>query len=45
MINPLVEYAGKEGYELTGDIYGRENTNYFIDGKRLGLYRVYAPLK
>jgi len=45
MINPLVEYARKEGYELTGDIYGRENTNYFIDGKRLGLYRVYAPFK
>ena len=45
MITPLVEYAKKEGYELTGDIYGRENTNYFVGGKRLGLYRVYAPLK
>lgn len=45
MIGPLLEYARKEGYELTGEIYGRENTNYFIDGKRLGMYRLYAPIK
>ncbi len=45
MIRPLLEYAAKEGHELTGEIYGRENTNYFIDGKRLGMYRIYAPIK
>jgi len=45
MINPLVEYAKQEGYRLTGEIYGRENTNYFVDGKRLGMYRLYAPIE
>jgi effector-binding domain-containing protein len=45
MVNPLIEYAKANGYELTGEIYGRENTNYFVDGKRLGLYRIYAPIK
>ena len=45
MIKPLVEYAEREGCQLTGEIYGRENTNYFIDGKRLGMYRLYAPIK
>lgn len=45
MIRPLREYAAKEGYQLTGEIYGRENTNYFVDGKRLGMYRLYAPIK
>lgn len=45
MINPLIQYARENGYQLTGEIYGRENTNYFIDGKRLGLYRLYAPIK
>ena len=44
MICPIVEYAAKEGYELTGEIYGRENTNYFVGGKRLGMYRLYAPI-
>lgn len=45
MINPLIEYARENGYELTGEIYGRENTNYYVQGKRLGLYRIYAPIK
>lgn len=45
MINPLIEYAEKNGYELTGEIYGRENTNYFENGKRLALYKVYAIIK
>lgn len=45
MINPLVEYAEREGYRLTGEIYGRENTNYFVGGKRLGMYRLYAPIE
>lgn len=45
MISPLVEYAKREGYRLTGEIYGRENTNYFVDGKRSGMYRLYAPIR
>lgn len=45
MVSPLIEYAKNNGYELTGEIFGRENTNYFIDDKRLGLYRIYAPIK
>jgi DNA-binding transcriptional MerR regulator len=45
MINPLVVYAKENGYELTGEIYGRENTNYYEKGQRLALYRLYAPIK
>lgn len=45
MINPIIEYTKTNGYEITGEIYGRENTNYFEAGKRMGLYRIYAPLK
>jgi DNA-binding transcriptional MerR regulator len=45
MAGPLLAYADKEGFELTGEIYGRENTNFFVDGKRLGMYRLYAPIK
>lgn len=45
MLDPLIEYAKNHGHTLTGEIYGRENTNYFVNGKRLGLYRIYAPIK
>ena len=45
MIGPLVEYAKEHGYELEGRVYGRERTNYYTDGKRGGLYVLYAPLK
>lgn len=45
MIDPLIQYARENEYQLTGEVYGRENTNYFKDGKRLGLYRIYAPIK
>lgn len=44
MIDPLIAYAAEIGYQLTGEIYGRENTNYYKDGKRLALYRIYAPI-
>ena len=27
------------------EFYGREETNYYSDGKRLGLYKVYAPIQ
>ena len=44
MIDPIAEYASKNGLKLSGEFYGRENTNYFVDGKRSGIYKVYAPL-
>lgn len=45
LIDPIIEYAEEKGYELTGEFYGHENTNYFIDGKRWALYKVYGILK
>ena len=45
MIKPLLAFAETYGYKLTGEVYGREYTNYFQSGKRLGLYRIYAPIK
>lgn len=45
MVKPVIEYAKKNGYQLTGDIIGWENTNYFEGGKRKALYRIYAPIK
>lgn len=43
-LKPLLDYAKEHGYQLTGEIYGRENTNYYVDGRRHALYRIYAPL-
>lgn len=45
LINPIISYATKNGYELTGEFYGHENTNYFIKNKRCALYRVYGIIK
>lgn len=45
MIQPIIDFAEQEGIALCGEFYGREDTNYFIDGKRKGLYKVYAPIK
>jgi DNA-binding transcriptional MerR regulator len=45
MIRPTIEYATKNGYQLTGDFIGWENTNYYVSGKRRALYRIYAPIK
>ena len=44
MVEPLLQYAAEQGYRLTGEVYGRENTNYYREGKRLALYRLYAPI-
>ncbi len=44
MIAPIIAHAGAEGLKLAGTFYGKENTNYYVDGKRMGLYKVYAPL-
>ncbi len=45
MIGPIINYAKDNGYKLSGKFYGRENTNYFIGGKRMGLYEIFAPIK
>lgn len=44
MIQPIIDYADENKLTLIGEFYGRENTNYFIDDKRRGLYKVYAPI-
>ena len=45
MIRPTVEYAKANGIQLTGDIFGWENTNYYVSGRRRALYRIYALIK
>ena len=45
MIEPMIDYAGKHDLHLTGEFYGREDTNYYVDDKRSGLYKIYAPIK
>ena len=45
MIDPVIKYAEENGIELTGEFYGRERTNYYINGHRHGLYKLYAPIK
>lgn len=45
MLTPMIDYAAKEKITLTGEFFGREETNYYPEGKRLGLYKVYAPIK
>ena len=44
MIGPMLDHAEKEGIRLAGEFYGREDTNYFVQGKRTGLYKIYAPI-
>lgn len=44
MLAPMLAYAAEENINLTGDFYGREETNYYPEGKRMGLYKVYAPI-
>lgn len=44
MIDPMIAYAREQGIPLEGTFYGREDTNYFVNGKRSGLYKVYAPI-
>lgn len=45
MIHSTIEYAANNGYQLTGDFIGWENTNYYVSGNRRALYRIYAPIK
>ena len=44
MLAPMIEFAKENGLKLIGKFYGREETNFYRDGKREGLYKVYAPL-
>ena len=44
MISPLLTYAEENNIKLTGIIYGREDTNFFRNGTRTGLYSLYAPI-
>lgn len=43
MINPLLEYAKLHNFKLTGEIYGKEQTNYYLDYKRHWICTLYAP--
>lgn len=45
MIQPVIDYASERGLTLTGAFYGRENTNYFVNGVRSAIYKVYAPIQ
>jgi len=45
MTRGIREYAAKEGLEITGEFYGWEQTNYYVNSTRRGIYTVYAPLK
>lgn len=44
MTTPMLEYAKENNIKLTGIIYGREDTNFFKNGTRTGLYSLYAPI-
>lgn len=45
MTDGIREFAEKEGLTISGEFYGWEQTNYYEDNKRKGIYTVYAPLK
>lgn len=45
MIDPLINYANENNIKITGEIYGRERTNYYINGVRNCIYSVYAPIE
>ena len=45
MTTPLLSYAEEHKIILKGMIYGREGTNFFKNGVRTGLYRLYAPIQ
>ncbi|MGN0732592.1 MAG: MerR family transcriptional regulator [Emergencia sp.] len=45
MLNPVINYAEENGIKLTGEFYGRERTNFYVDGKRCWVCSVYAPIE
>lgn len=44
MVEPLLQYAKDHDIQLTGEIYGRERTNFYIDKKRHWVCSIYAPI-
>ena len=44
MVQPMIDYAREQDLKLTGEFYGREDTNYYVGDKRSGLYKVYGVL-
>lgn len=44
MVSPMLEYAKENGIALSGEIYGRERTNYYINRERKCIYALYAPV-
>lgn len=45
MINPVVKYAEEKGIVLTGEFYGRERTNFYVEGQRHWVCTIYAPIE
>ena len=45
MTAALLSYAEENKICLQGMIYGREGTNFFKNGIRTGLYKLYAPIQ
>ena len=44
MVEPVLSYAKKNGIKLSGKIYGRERTNYYVNHERCCVYAIYAPV-
>ncbi|MBR3785171.1 MAG: MerR family transcriptional regulator [Firmicutes bacterium] len=44
LVAPLIQYAEDHGITLTGEIYGRERTNFYVDKKRHWVCSIYAPI-
>lgn len=40
----LIQPAKAHGIKLTGEIYGRERTNFYVDKKRHWVCSIYAPI-
>lgn len=45
MLRPMLDYAAANSLHLTGKFYGQENTNYFVNGRRMAIYCIYGVLK
>lgn len=45
MLQPMLDYAAAHHIPLTGQFYGQENTNYFVDGQRKAIYCIYGVIR
>ena len=45
MIKPIIEYAKNNDITLTGEFFGRERTNFYIEGRRHWVCSIYAPIE